>query len=35
VSRFDRFKDPIGVIKAYRMVKKYSDCQLTLKERPY
>ena len=24
-SRFDRFKDPIGVIKAYRVAKKYND----------
>lgn len=30
VSRFDRFKDPIGVIKAYRLVKKYNDCILVL-----
>ncbi|MFQ5662457.1 MAG: glycosyltransferase [Terriglobia bacterium] len=30
VSRFDRLKDPIGVIKAYQMVKKYRDCQLVL-----
>lgn len=30
VSRFDRFKDPLGVIKAYRMVKKYNDCRLIL-----
>ena len=30
VSRFDRFKDPIGVIKAYRMIKKYNDCILVL-----
>lgn len=30
VSRFDRFKDPIGVIKAFRMVKKYHDCLLVL-----
>lgn len=30
VSRFDRFKDPVGVIKAYRMVKKYHHCQLIL-----
>lgn len=30
VSRFDRFKDPIGVIKAYRMAKKYNDCILVL-----
>lgn len=30
VSRFDHFKDPVGVIQAYRMVKKYHDCQLIL-----
>jgi trehalose synthase len=30
VSRFDRFKDPIGVIQAYRMAKKYNDCILIL-----
>lgn len=30
ISRFDRFKDPIGVINAYRMVKKYNDCILIL-----
>ncbi len=30
VSRFDRFKDPMGVIKAYRLVKKYNDCILIL-----
>ncbi len=30
VSRFDRFKDPIGVIQVYREVKKYVDCQLIL-----
>ncbi len=34
VSRFDRFKDPIGVIKAYRMVKKYNDCALILAGSP-
>jgi trehalose synthase len=34
VSRFDRFKDPIGVIKAYRMVKKYNDCVLVLAGSP-
>ena len=33
-SRFDRFKDPLGVIKAYRMVKKYSDCLLVLAGSP-
>jgi len=30
VSRFDRFKDPLGVIEAYRVVKKYNDCRLVL-----
>ena len=30
VSRFDRFKDPIGVIRSYRMVKKYIPLQLVL-----
>lgn len=34
VSRFDRFKDPIGVVKAYRMVKKYNDCILVLAGSP-
>jgi trehalose synthase len=30
VSRFDYLKDPLGVIEAYRRVKKYIDCQLVL-----
>lgn len=30
VSRFDPWKDPVGVIEAYRMVKKYTDCRLIL-----
>lgn len=34
VSRFDRFKDPVGVIRAYRMVKKYNDCILILAGSP-
>jgi len=34
VSRFDRFKDPIGVIKAYKIVKKYNDCILILAGSP-
>jgi trehalose synthase len=34
VSRFDRFKDPLGVIKAYRLVKKYNDCILILAGSP-
>jgi trehalose synthase len=34
VSRFDRFKDPIGVIKAFRLAKKYNDCILVLAGSP-
>jgi len=34
ISRFDRFKDPIGVIKTYRMVKRYNDCILILAGSP-
>ncbi len=30
ISRFDRLKDPVGVIEAYSLVKKYIDCQLIL-----
>jgi trehalose synthase len=30
VSRFDRFKDPIGVIEAYRLVKRFTAVQLVL-----
>lgn len=30
ISRFDRLKDPVGVIEAYKMVKKYMDCRLIL-----
>lgn len=30
VSRYDRLKDPIGVIEAYKMVKDNVDCQLAL-----
>lgn len=30
VSRFDRLKDPLGVIEAYRLVRRYNDCQLLL-----
>jgi trehalose synthase len=30
ISRFDYLKDPLGVIKVYKKVKKYSDCQLVL-----
>ncbi len=30
ISRFDYLKDPVGVIKAYKLVKRYIDCQLVL-----
>lgn len=30
VSRFDRFKDPLGVIQSYRLIKKYAPVQLIL-----
>jgi trehalose synthase len=30
ISRFDYLKDPIGVIRAYKMVKPHVDCQLVL-----
>jgi len=30
VSRFDRFKDPLGVIRVYQMVRKNIDCRLIL-----
>ena len=30
ISRFDRLKDPVGVIRAYRIAKRYFDCQLIL-----
>jgi trehalose synthase len=30
ISRFDRLKDPVGVIRAYRIVRRYFDCQLIL-----
>jgi len=30
ISRFDRLKDPAGVIEAYRLVKRYVDCRLIL-----
>jgi len=34
VSRFDRFKDPTGVIKAFRQVRRYNDCILILAGSP-
>jgi trehalose synthase len=30
VSRFDYLKDPVGVIRAYRLAKEHVDCQLVL-----
>jgi trehalose synthase len=30
VSRFDRFKDPVGVIKAFRITRKFNECRLVL-----
>ena len=30
ISRFDRLKDPVGVLQAYRLVRKRYDCQLLL-----
>jgi trehalose synthase len=30
ISRFDRLKDPAGVVRAYQIVKRYEDCQLVL-----
>ncbi len=34
VSRFDRFKDPTGVIRAFRIAKKYNNCILVLAGSP-
>src|SRR4029077_15464346 len=30
ISRFDRLKDPVGMVRAYQIVKRYMDCQLVL-----
>lgn len=30
ISRFDYLKDPLGVIRAYKLVKEHVDCQLVL-----
>ena len=30
VSRFDRLKDPVGVVRAFQLVKRYYDSQLVL-----
>src|SRR3979411_2642536 len=30
VSRFDRLKDPVGVVQAFKLARTYVDCQLVL-----
>jgi len=30
ISRFDRLKDPVGVVQAFKLARKYVDCQLVL-----
>ncbi len=30
ISRFDRFKDPVGVIQAFRVARKFNECRLVL-----
>jgi trehalose synthase len=30
VSKFNRFKDPLGVIEAFRLIKSHHDCRLVL-----
>ena len=30
ISRFDRLKDPVGVVRAFKIVQRYFDCQLVL-----
>jgi len=30
ISRFDRLKDPLGVIAAFRLAQRYNDCRLVL-----
>ena len=30
ISRFDYLKDPVGVVKVFKLVKKHVDCQLVL-----
>jgi trehalose synthase len=30
ISRFDRLKDPVGVVQAYKLARRYVDCQLVL-----
>lgn len=30
VSRFDRLKDPLGVVEAFKLARQYNDCRLVL-----
>jgi trehalose synthase len=30
ISRFDKLKDPVGVIQAFRLAQRYNDCRLVL-----
>jgi len=30
LARFERFKDPMGAVKAFRLIKKHHDCRLVL-----
>ncbi len=30
ISRFDRLKDPVGVVEAFRIIRRVHDCQLVL-----
>jgi trehalose synthase len=30
ISRFDRLKDPVGVVEMFKLVRRYNDCQLVL-----
>ena len=30
LARFERFKDPLGTIQAYRLVKKHHNCRLII-----
>lgn len=30
IGRYDRFKDPVGAVRAYRLARKHHDCRLVL-----
>jgi trehalose synthase len=30
ISRFDRLKDPVGVVEAFKLARRYNDCRLVL-----